>query len=112
MTNVSSLTTLFNNTRTLKFKTQPTVSFFTAANITDVSGNNYALPNIIKRSCLWVAIDRFQSILSVSVFKTPMFVSIIMTDGSVKCESLAGVLSFVFWKGTQRRKMVLNLLGI
>ena len=34
---------LFNNTRPLKLKTQPTVSFSTAANIiTDVLGNNDA----------------------------------------------------------------------
>ena len=48
-------TLLFNNTRTQKFKTQPTFSIFTAANIiADVSGNNDALRKMVKRSCLWV----------------------------------------------------------
>ena len=55
--NTVKITALFNNTRILKFKTQPTVSFFTAANvIVDASGNNDSLRKKVKRSCLWVVI--------------------------------------------------------
>ena len=74
-----NITSLFHNTRTLKFKTQPPISFsLTAANIVaDVSAN---IANIVadvslcfrqngQRSCLWAMIGGFRSILSISVFK-------------------------------------------
>ena len=68
------ITALFNNTRTLKFKTQPTVSFFTAANITAAPQETmpYAM---VKRSCLWVVSFCFQG---------PLFDAIIMIDSSTK----------------------------
>ena len=56
----SAFTMLFKNMRILKFKTQPTVPFFTAANIiADVSENNDALRKMVYRSCLWDVVGRF-----------------------------------------------------
>ena len=37
-----------------------------------------------KAKCLWAVIGGFRSILFVSVFRGPMFVTIIMIDGSIK----------------------------
>ena len=81
----SNLTALFNNTRTLKFKTQPTVPFFAAENIiADVSENNDALRKIIKSSCLWLVIGGFRFNSLVPVFRSAIFVAIIMIDRSVQ----------------------------
>ena len=69
---MNSLTALLNNTRTLKYKTQPTYSFFTTENIiADISG-------------LRVVIGRCLSIVSVSGVRGPVFVTIIIIDGSAK----------------------------
>ena len=49
-----SITALLNNTQTMKFKTQPTALFFTAANIiVDVSETNDALRKMIRGSSLY-----------------------------------------------------------
>ena len=58
--------------------------------IADVSGNStmYILRKMLKMSCLWVFIDRFWSILSVSLVYR---VAIIMTDKSVKSKPWLGV---------------------
>lgn len=49
---VKWITVLVSNTRTLKFKSQRTVSFLAAANvIADVSGND-ASRKMVQRSCL------------------------------------------------------------
>ena len=56
----------------------------------NIQADNFAMLSafrkIVKKSCLWVAISRFRTILSVSVFRGPLFVDIIKIDGSVKRE--------------------------
>ena len=67
----TAVAALFSNTRTLKFKTQETVSFFTAANIiVNVSERTTdALPKWLKgHVCGLVAMHGFRSILPEFLF--------------------------------------------
>ena len=71
--------------RTLKFKPQPTVYVFRCRqSFKRTSRETQAHFSRVKRSRLSVVIDRFRSILFVSVFQGSLAVAIILIDGSEK----------------------------
>ena len=100
------ITKLFKNTRTLKFKSQPTFGFFFLPSIilTNLLGNKTLLKRVQKVIVcdLWlVKFDPF----CVSMFQGSLLVIVIMIDGSEKRNREGGFWTLEFaclWKAQKR----------
>ena len=79
------ITKLFKNTRTLKFKSQPTFGFFSPVNHLNepIRKQNFTQTGS-KGHGLWSVIGGFRSVLCVSVFQGSLLVMVMMIDGSEK----------------------------
>ena len=95
-------TALFTNMRILKFKSQPTITFF--ATVNHLNGphrkQNFTLTGS-KGQGLGFVIGGFRFVLCVSVFQGSLLVMVIMIDGSEKrnCERGFWTLEFAcLWK--------------
>ena len=90
------LTALFNKMRTLKqqFHFSLPQILKHCSRCPGKQRSALALGKMVKRLCLWAVIGDFQSILSVSVLRGPMFLAIIMIDHSVKHKPYSWALNF------------------